>query len=66
MIFYYSHRALAGRRLHRADALVITVITGLTNIVTTFVAIAFVDRFGRKPLLVAGSIGMAATLGTLA
>ena len=41
-------------------------ITGATNIVTTFVAIAYVDKFGRKPLLVIGSIGMALMLGALA
>ena len=31
-----------------------------------FVATALVDRVGRKPLLLVGSIGMALTLGTLA
>jgi SP family sugar:H+ symporter-like MFS transporter len=36
------------------------------NIVTTFIAIASIDRFGRKPLLLIGSVGMAITLGTLA
>jgi MFS transporter, SP family, sugar:H+ symporter len=36
------------------------------NIITTLVAIASIDRFGRKPLLIIGSIGMAITLGTLA
>jgi MFS family permease len=33
--------------------------------VTTLIAIAFVDKFGRKPLLLLGSIGMTLTLGTL-
>lgn len=44
----------------------ITVITGAVNIITTLIAIAFVDKFGRKPLLLLGSIGMTLTLGTLA
>ncbi len=44
----------------------ISSITGVINIVTTLIAIAFVDRFGRKPLLIAGSIGMTLTLGTMA
>ncbi|HEY9613223.1 MFS transporter, partial [Allocoleopsis sp.] len=48
------------------DSLLITVITGIVNIVTTFIAIATVDKFGRKPLLLLGSIGMTITLGTLA
>jgi SP family sugar:H+ symporter-like MFS transporter len=44
----------------------ITVITSIVNIVTTLIAIATVDKFGRKPLLLLGSIGMTVTLGTLA
>jgi SP family xylose:H+ symportor-like MFS transporter len=36
-----------------------TVIMGFVNIVFTLVAIFTVDRFGRKPLLIIGSIGMA-------
>jgi SP family xylose:H+ symportor-like MFS transporter len=36
-----------------------TVIMGFVNIVFTVVAILTVDRFGRKPLLIIGSIGMA-------
>jgi SP family xylose:H+ symportor-like MFS transporter len=37
-----------------------TVIMGIVNIVFTVIAIVTVDRFGRKPLLIIGSIGMAA------
>jgi MFS transporter, SP family, sugar:H+ symporter len=44
----------------------ITMITGVTNIVTTLVAIAFIDKFGRKPLLLLGSLGMVVTLGIMA
>ncbi|WP_437619692.1 sugar porter family MFS transporter [Sorangium sp. So ce1151] len=66
VIFYYSSVLWQAVGFSERSSLVITVITGVTNIVTTLVAIAAVDRIGRKPLLVAGSIGMALTLGTMA
>ncbi|MFM8886223.1 MAG: MFS transporter, partial [Chthoniobacterales bacterium] len=49
-----------------ADALLINVISGAVNIGSTLVAIALVDKIGRKPLLIFGSIGMALTLGAMA
>jgi sugar porter (SP) family MFS transporter len=66
VIFYYSNVLWQIVGFTEQNALLITMITGLTNIVTTLVAIAFIDRFGRKPLLLAGSIGMVVTLGTMA
>ncbi|OWY58566.1 MFS transporter, partial [cyanobacterium TDX16] len=38
---------------------------GAVNVLATFIAIAYVDRFGRKPLLRAGLIGMTASLAAL-
>lgn len=66
VIFYYSSILWRAVGFSEQDSLTITVITGAVNIITTLIAIAFVDKFGRKPLLVLGSIGMTATLGTLA
>lgn len=66
VIFYYSSILWQAVGFSEKNSLAITVITSLTNIVTTFIAIATVDRFGRKPLLVVGSVGMSLTLGTLA
>ena len=66
VIFYYSSILWRAVGFSEKDSLTITVITGAVNIVTTLIAIAFVDRFGRKPLLILGSIGMTITLGTLA
>src|SRR6476469_593325 len=66
VIFYYSSILWRSVGFTEASSLWITVITSVTNIVTTLVAIAFVDKFGRKPLLVLGSIGMTLTLGTMA
>jgi len=66
VIFYYSSVLWQAVGFSEKDSLWITVITSVTNIVTTLVAIAFVDKFGRKPLLILGSLGMTLTLGTLA
>lgn len=65
VIFYYSSALWHSVGFTESEALYITTITGVVNIVTTLVAIALVDRFGRRPLLLAGSVGMALTLGTL-
>ena len=66
VIFYYSSILWRAVGFSEQDSLIITVITGAVNIITTLIAIAFVDKFGRKPLLVLGSIGMTVTLGTMA
>jgi sugar porter (SP) family MFS transporter len=66
VIFYYSSVLWQAVGFSERDSLAITVITSVTNILTTFIAIATVDRFGRKPLLVVGSVGMALTLGAMA
>ncbi len=65
VIFYYSSALWRIVGFTEANALLITMITGLINIITTLVAIAFIDRFGRKPLLLLGSIGMVVTLGAM-
>ncbi|MEL7039670.1 MAG: sugar porter family MFS transporter, partial [Cyanobacteria bacterium J06592_8] len=66
VIFYYSSVLWRAVGFGESQSLLITVITGVTNIITTLIAIAFVDKFGRKPLLLLGSIGMVLTLGTMA
>lgn len=65
VIFYYSATLWHAVGFTQDDALAITVITSVTNIVVTFVAIALVDRLGRKPLLIIGSLGMALSLGVM-
>ncbi len=66
VIFYYGSMLWRSVGFSEENSLWITVITGVVNIVTTLVAIAFIDRVGRKPLLLAGSVGMFFTLGSLA
>jgi SP family xylose:H+ symportor-like MFS transporter len=57
-VLYYSPRIFESAGA--GDGMMQTVIMGIINIVFTVVAILTVDRFGRKPLLIIGSVGMAA------
>jgi sugar porter (SP) family MFS transporter len=66
VIFYYSSALWQQVGFSEADALTITVITSVTNIVVTLVAIGTIDRVGRRALLLVGSAGMSLSLGTLA
>jgi SP family sugar:H+ symporter-like MFS transporter len=66
VIFYYSSVLWQAVGFSEKDSLAITVITSIVNIATTFIAIALIDRVGRRPLLLVGSAGMALTLGALA
>jgi MFS transporter, SP family, sugar:H+ symporter len=66
VIFYYSTVLWQAVGFTESDALLITVITSVVNVLTTLVAIATIDRFGRRPLLLIGSVGMIITLGVLA
>jgi MFS transporter, SP family, sugar:H+ symporter len=64
-IFYYGATLWQAVGFTSADALAINVVTGVVNIVSTLVAMVFVDRVGRRPLLLWGSALMALTLGAL-
>jgi SP family sugar:H+ symporter-like MFS transporter len=66
VIFYYSTTLWKAVGFHEKDSLTISVATSITNILVTLVAIALVDRIGRRPILLAGSIGMAVSLGAMA
>ena len=65
VIFYYSSTLWQAVGFNTTDSLIITVITSVTNVITTFLAILFIDRIGRKPLLLAGSFVMALSLGAM-
>lgn len=66
VIFYYSTTLWKAVGFQEKDSLTISVATSITNILVTLVAIALVDRIGRRPILLAGSIGMAVSLGAMA
>jgi SP family sugar:H+ symporter-like MFS transporter len=66
VVFYYGEVLWQAAGFNQSDALLQNVISGGVNIVSTLIAISLIDKFGRKPLLLVGSIGMAITLGALA
>ncbi|MEO5875299.1 MAG: sugar porter family MFS transporter [Streptosporangiaceae bacterium] len=66
VIFYYSSTLWQSVGFTESQSMLTSVITSVVNIVATLVAIALVDRVGRRPLLLVGAIGMAITLGTMA
>ena len=56
---YYAPRIFESMGAAKDASMMQTVIMGLVNVIFTVVAIMTVDKWGRKPLLITGSIGMA-------
>ncbi|MBH0037645.1 sugar porter family MFS transporter [Pseudoalteromonas sp. SWN166] len=65
VVFYYGSELWQAAGFDESQSLFINVLAGTTNIVSTFIAIALVDKVGRKPLLLVGSIGMFISLSAL-
>ncbi len=66
VIFYYSTTLWKSVGFQEKDSFTISVITSVTNIAVTFIAIALVDRVGRRPILLFGSAGMTVSLAVMA
>lgn len=67
-VIYYGailFREHGGQR-SATSAIGANVIIGAVNFLCTILAVMFIDKAGRKPLLLFGSAGMAISLGTLA
>ncbi|HPE78031.1 MAG TPA: D-xylose transporter XylE [Draconibacterium sp.] len=56
---YYAPRIFESMGAEKDASMLQTVVMGLVNVIFTVVAIMTVDKWGRKPLLMVGSIGMA-------
>ena len=65
VVFYYGAVLWQAVGFSEADSLKINILSGTLSIAACLAAIALIDRIGRKPLLLIGSIGMSATLGAL-
>ena len=66
-IIYYSDKifAAAGFASAEAQTQATTWAIGAVNVARHAIAIAFIDRLGRRPLLLAGLVGMCVSLTTV-
>lgn len=58
VVLYYAPRIFENMGATGDVSMIQTVVMGIINIIFTLVAIFTVDKWGRKPLLITGSIGM--------
>ena len=65
VIFYYSTTLWQAVGFSEKDSFTASVITSVINVLVTIVAIALIDRIGRRKLLLIGSAGMFVSLATL-
>ncbi|MCF6523294.1 sugar porter family MFS transporter [Streptomyces sp. JJ36] len=66
VIFYYSSSLWQSVGIDPSSSFFYSFTTSIINIVGTVIAVLLVDRVGRKPLALTGSIGMAVSLGLAA
>lgn len=59
VIFNYAEEVFSAAGYSVSDILFNIVVTGAVNLLFTFVAIGFVDRYGRRALMLIGSAGLA-------
>lgn len=59
VIFNYAHEIFSAAGYTVSDVLMNIVVTGVTNVIFTFVAIYTVDRWRRRALIFIGSAGLA-------
>ena len=66
VVFYYGAVLWQSVGFTESDALLINVLSGALSIAAVMVTLLTIDRIGRKPFLLFGSIGMAITLALVA
>ena len=65
VVLYYASNIFRNMGSSTDSSLLQTIIVGVVNLLFTVVAIVTVDRFGRKPLMIIGSIGMGISMFAL-
>ncbi|MFD7917520.1 sugar porter family MFS transporter [Streptomyces sp. NPDC059752] len=66
VIFYYSSSLWQSVGIDPSASFLYSFETSVVNIIGTVIAMIFVDRIGRKPLALIGSVGMSISLGLAA
>ena len=62
VVLYYASNIFRNMGSSTDSSLLQTIIVGVVNLLFTVLAILTVDKFGRKPLMIIGSIGMAVSM----
>jgi sugar porter (SP) family MFS transporter len=63
VVFYYSAQIFSIAGFSSDSSMLQSVILGVTNLIFTMLAMAVIDKVGRKKLLLTGQLGMVAVLG---
>lgn len=65
VVFYYGAVLWQAAGFTESDSLLINIISGLVSILAVFITLFLIDKVGRKPFLLLGSIGMTITLSVI-
>jgi sugar porter (SP) family MFS transporter len=65
-LWYYAPAIFRMAGAGAREAMLLPVVLGVVNLVFTMLGLALIDRFGRRKLMLAGSIGYIVSLGTTA
>ncbi|MFT5676112.1 MAG: SP family sugar:H+ symporter-like MFS transporter [Paraglaciecola sp.] len=65
VVFYYGAVLWEAAGFSEGDALMINVLSGAVSIAAVFITMFLIDKIGRKPFLLIGSVGMSITLATM-
>jgi len=65
-LWYYADQIFAMAGFDKHASAMQSVILGIVNLISTLVGMAIIDKVGRKPLLICGSVGGAVSLGLVA
>ena len=61
-VMYYAPRIFQMAGIEKNASFLQAVAIGLTNLIVTVIAMTLIDRFGRKPMMIVGSIGTGLSL----